>query len=98
MLRLEDAIRKMTSLNASKLGWNDRGVLRPGAVADVTVFALDRVRDRSTYEQPFQYSEGIEYVVVNGQLVLDRGEPTGARPGRALRRAGSTRSPSPPAS
>ena len=86
LLRLEDAVRKMTSQNAAKLGLRDRGVLRPGAWADLTLFDPERVIDRATYADPFQYSEGIEYVVVNGQLVLDRGQPTGARPGKALRR------------
>ena len=85
VLRLEDAVRKMTSLNAAKLGIPDRGLLRPGNFADVTLFDPERVIDRSTYEQPFQYSEGIEYVIVNGQVVLDHGKHTGARPGRALR-------------
>lgn len=82
----EDAIRKMTSLNAAKLGLLDRGQLRTGAFADVTIFSPDRVIDKSTYQDPFHYSEGIEYVLVNGQLVLAQGEPTGAKPGRALRR------------
>jgi N-acyl-D-amino-acid deacylase len=86
LLRLEDAVRKMTSLNASKLGLADRGLLRGGNFADVTVFDPERVIDRATYTHPFQYSEGIEYVIVNGQLVLDRGKHTGAQPGRALRR------------
>jgi N-acyl-D-aspartate/D-glutamate deacylase len=85
LLRLEDAVRKMTSLNAAKLGLTDRGLLRPGTWADLTLFDPERVADRATYEKPFQYGEGIEYVVVNGQVVLDRGKPTGARPGRALR-------------
>ena len=86
LLRLEDAVRKMTSLNAAKLGITDRGLLRPGQASDVTIFDPEKVIDRSTYEQPFQYSEGIEYVIVNGQVVLDRGRHTGARPGMALRR------------
>ncbi len=86
LLTLEDAVRKMTSLNASKLGLRDRGILRLGAFADVTVFDPDRVIDRSTFEEPFRYGEGIESVVVNGRLVLDHGKPTGDRPGRALRR------------
>ncbi len=86
LLRLEDAVRKMTSLNASKLGLRDRGLLRPGAFADLTLFDADRAIDRATYEEPFRYSEGIEYVVVNGQVVLEKGKHTGARPGRALRR------------
>ncbi len=87
VLRLEDAVRKMTSLNAAKLGLRDRGVLRPGAFADIAVFDLEKVTDRATYTAPFQYSEGIEYVAVNGQVVLDRGTHTGATPGRALRHA-----------
>jgi N-acyl-D-aspartate/D-glutamate deacylase len=86
LLRLEDAVRRMTSLNARKLGLHNRGLLQPGQVADLTLFDPERVIDRSTYTQPFQYSEGIEYVVVNGTVVLDRGRPTAARPGRALRR------------
>lgn len=85
VLRLEDAVRKMTSLNATRLGLRDRGTLRPGAFADVTVFDPATVTDRSTYTAPFQYSEGIEYVVVNGRVVLDRGTHTGATPGYALR-------------
>jgi N-acyl-D-aspartate/D-glutamate deacylase len=86
LLRLEDAVRKMTSLNAAKLGIPDRGLLRAGNYADITVFDPQRVTDRATYTSPFQYNEGIEYVIVNGQVVLDRGKHTGARPGRALRR------------
>jgi N-acyl-D-aspartate/D-glutamate deacylase/sugar lactone lactonase YvrE len=85
LLRLEDAVRKMTSLSAAKIGIRDRGVLQTGLFADITVFDPERVIDRSTYTEPFRYSEGIEYVVVNGKLVLDRGTHTGARPGRALR-------------
>jgi N-acyl-D-aspartate/D-glutamate deacylase len=85
LLRLEDAVRKMTSLNAAKLGIADRGLLRAGNFADVTVFDPQRVIDKSTYTEPFQYSDGIEYVIVNGKLVLERGKHTGAKPGRALR-------------
>lgn len=85
LLRLEDAVRKMTSLNAAKLGLPDRGLLLPGWRADITIFDPARVKDRATYTEPFHYSEGIEYVLVNGQLVLDRNRHTGARPGRVLR-------------
>ncbi|HTU19989.1 MAG TPA: amidohydrolase family protein, partial [Gemmataceae bacterium] len=85
LLRLEDAIRKMTSLSAAKLGLRDRGLLRAGQYADLTLFDPERVSDRATYTNPFQYSEGIEYVLVNGQVVLDKGKHTGARPGKALR-------------
>jgi N-acyl-D-amino-acid deacylase len=86
LLKLEDAVRKMTSQNAAKLGLSDRGLLRPGAYADITVFDAERVIDRATYAEPFQYSEGIEFVLVNGAMVLERGKHTGARPGRALRK------------
>jgi N-acyl-D-amino-acid deacylase len=86
VLGLEDAVRKMTSLNAAKLGLTDRGLVKPGAFADLTVFDPAKVIDKSTYEDPFRYGEGIEYVVVNGKLVLDAGKPTGTKPGRALRR------------
>jgi N-acyl-D-aspartate/D-glutamate deacylase len=85
VLRLEDAVRKMTSLNAAKLGIRDRGLLRAGDCADLTLFDPDRVTDRATYDKPFQYSEGIAYVIVNGKLVIDQGKHTGARPGKALR-------------
>ncbi len=86
LLRLEDAVRKMTSLNAAKLGLRDRGLLRAGDYADLTLFDAERVTDRATYSNPFQYSEGIEYVIVNGQVVLEKGKHTGAFPGKALRR------------
>jgi N-acyl-D-aspartate/D-glutamate deacylase len=86
LLRLEDAVRKMTSLNAAKLGIPDRGLLRAGLYADLTLFDATKVIDRSTYTEPFHYGEGIEYVIVNGRVVLDRGRHTGERPGRALRR------------
>jgi N-acyl-D-aspartate/D-glutamate deacylase len=94
LLRLEDAVRKMTSLNAAKAGLRDRGLLRPGLFADIAIFDPEKVIDRSTYEEPFQYNDGIEYVIVNGRLVLDRETHTGARPGRPLRReTGETTTP-----
>lgn len=86
LLSLEEAVRKMTSLNAAKIGLADRGILRPGMVADITVFDAERIRDKATYESPFQYAEGVEYVIVGGELVLERGKHTGALPGKALRR------------
>jgi N-acyl-D-amino-acid deacylase len=86
LFRLEDAVRKMTSLNAAKAGLMDRGILRPGLFADVTVFEPDQVADRATYLDPFRYSTGIRYVLVNGRLVLEGGQHTHARPGRALKR------------
>jgi N-acyl-D-amino-acid deacylase len=87
LLKLEDAVRKMTSLSAAKLGISDRGVLRPGAFADVTIFDPDTVIDHATYEKPFAYSTGIEWVIVNGTPVLEPGgKHTGAKPGKAIRR------------
>jgi len=83
---LEEAVRKMTSLPARRLGLADRGVLRPGLVADLVVFDPAAVRDLATYERPLRYAEGIDYVVVNGRLVLDAGTMTPQRPGRVLRR------------
>ncbi len=85
VLRLEDAIRKMTSLNAAKVGLQDRGLLQPGRFADIVLFDPLQVRDLATYTEPFQYPEGIETVIVNGEIVLDQGTPTGRRPGRPLR-------------
>lgn len=86
VLGLEDAIRKMTALNAAKINLRDRGRLQVGYFADITVFDPEQVLDRSTYTEPFQYPVGIHHVLVNGQLVLAAGQPTAARPGRALRR------------
>ena len=84
VLRLETAIRKMTSMCATRFGLRDRGQLRPGGFADVVVFDYDELDDVSTVEQPLAYCKGVEYVLVNGQLVIDDGEHTGARPGRNL--------------
>jgi N-acyl-D-aspartate/D-glutamate deacylase len=81
LLTLEDAVRKMTSANTAKIRVYDRGLLRPGQWADITVFDAERVIDNATYERPHQYATGIEYVVVNGQVVLDKGRHTGARSG-----------------
>lgn len=86
LLRLEDAVRKMTSLSAAKIGLLDRGLLRAGCFADVTVFDPQTVGDKATYSDPFHYNTGIEYVIVNGQIVLEGQTHTGARPGRVLRR------------
>jgi N-acyl-D-aspartate/D-glutamate deacylase len=85
LLRLEDAVRKMTSLNATKIGLFDRGLLWPGQYADVTIFDAGSVIDRATYLDPFQYSAGVAFVLVNGQLVMENRKVLDARPGRALR-------------
>jgi N-acyl-D-amino-acid deacylase len=86
LLRLEDAVRKMTSFPAQRIGLPDRGLLRDGFKADVVVFDPARVGAPATRSQPKQLAVGIDYVLVNGQLVIDAGQPTGALAGRALRR------------
>jgi dihydroorotase/N-acyl-D-amino-acid deacylase len=88
ILTLEEAIRKMTSLPASRMGLADRGIIRPGMAADIVAFDPATVRERSTYADPLHYSEGIPYVSVNGTLVVDGGRITAARPGRALKGPG----------
>jgi N-acyl-D-amino-acid deacylase len=82
---LAECIRKITSLPAATLGLVDRGKLEPGMWADVVVFDPDGVNDRATWQQPHQYPEGIPFVIVNGEIVIDRGEHTGALPGMVLR-------------
>jgi dihydroorotase/N-acyl-D-amino-acid deacylase len=84
---LEEAVRKMTSLAASRAGFKDRGVLKEGMKADVVVFDPAAIRDVSTYEDPHHFSEGISYVIVNGTPVLSNAKMTGALPGRVLRRS-----------
>jgi len=84
MLSLEEAIKKLSGLSAQRLGFRDRGLLREEMWADITVFDLSRLADQATFEKPAQYSIGIEYVFVNGQKVLEHGQPTGSRPGKFL--------------
>lgn len=86
VLTLPEAVRKMTSLPASRLGLRDRGVLADGAVADIVVFDPDTVADRSTFAEPWQLAAGIDTVLVAGEVALDGGEATQARAGRVLRR------------
>jgi N-acyl-D-aspartate/D-glutamate deacylase len=88
LLRLEEAVRKMTSLPAQRLGLRDRGLLRPGLFADIAVFDPVAVIDRATFEDPHRYSEGVVHVFVNGQPVVEGGRPTGRLPGRILRGPG----------
>ena len=84
VITLEDAIRKMSSYPAQRIGLADRGVLREGLKADLAVFDPLTVADKATFEQPHQYSVGMSYVIVNGQLTLDDGKMTAARPGKIL--------------
>ena len=86
VLTLEDAVRKMTSFNAKKLGITDRGTIAAGMKADLAVFDPDLVLDRATFENPHQFPVGIDYVVVNGVVTLEKGDYTGAKSGRILRK------------
>ncbi len=90
LLPLEEAIRKMTSLPASRMKLRDRGILKAGMMADLVAFNPETVRERSTYADPAHYCEGIPFVAINGQLVVDQGRITAARPGRVLRGPGFT--------
>src|SRR5262245_9343339 len=85
LLSLEDAVRKMTSFNANKIGLRDRGLVHEGLAADLCLFDPAKIIDHATYTEPFKYNDGIEYVLVNGQVVLDRGTHTEAKPGKVLR-------------
>lgn len=87
VLSLPQAVRHMTSMPAQRLGLKDRGLLKEGYVADVVIFDPETVADRSTYMEPRQYPVGIPYVIIGGEVVIDDGVHTGARPGRVLRHA-----------
>jgi len=83
-LTLEDAIRKMSSFPAARLGLSDRGVIRPGLKADLAIFDPAAVRDMATFANPHQYAQGFSYVIVNGRIAFEGSEMTDARPGRVL--------------
>lgn len=87
LLSLEAAVHKMTGKSAARFGLSDRGVIRPGACADLVLFDAERIADRATFERPAAPAAGIDLVLVNGQPVLDDGRPTGRLAGRVLRRA-----------
>ena len=95
VLTMEEAIRKMTSLPASRMRLRDRGILRPGMFADIVAFNPDTVAEKATFADPTHYSEGVPYVAVNGKLVVDEGRITKARPGRPLRGPGYQARPRP---
>ena len=84
VLSLEDAVRKMTSLPAQILSLSDRGQIREGLAADLAIFDPSTVRHTNSFENPKSYAEGVHYTIVNGVIVIDDGEHTGARPGRPL--------------
>lgn len=84
IITLEDAVYKMTGLNAKKLGLTGRGTLAEGNFADITVFDPAKVIDKATFSDPFHYNEGIKFVMVNGVVVLEDDIHTGERPGRAI--------------
>ena len=86
VIGVEDAIRSSTSLPAAILGLEDRGMVREGLVADLVVLDLDTVRDRATFFEPHQYAEGIDYVMVGGELLIDDGEFTWALAGKVITR------------
>ncbi len=90
VLRLEDAVRRMTTLPAETFRLKDRGQLREGNWADITIFDPATVQDNATYKDPHHYASGIPYVIVNGVEVVKNGEHTKARPGQALRHAAPT--------
>ena len=85
LVPLPEAIRRLTSLPAGNLALRDRGLLRPGYFADIAVFDPERIADHATYDHPQQFATGVLHVVVNGELALEDGEPTGRLPGRAVR-------------
>ena len=87
-MRMEEAVRKMTSLAASRVGLLDRGILRPGMLADITVFDPRTVKDVATFNDPLHYSLGVRFVFVNGRPVIWEGSITDERPGRALKGQG----------
>ncbi|MGH9802416.1 MAG: N-acyl-D-amino-acid deacylase family protein, partial [Blastocatellia bacterium] len=91
LVGLEEAVRKMTSLPAGTFRLWDRGLLRPGMAADVVIFDEKTVADRATFQQPKQYPTGIQTVIVNGQIVIEKGAHTGAKPGQILRGRGTAK-------
>ncbi len=90
LVSIEEAVRRMTAYPAAVLGLRDRGRLAPGLHADVVVFDPGKIQDHATYVEPHQYATGVSHVIVNGELALENGQPTDARPGRFIRGRGWT--------
>lgn len=82
---LEEMIKKMTSMPADKLGFNDRGLITEGKYADIVIFDYDKIQDKATFTEPHQYPDGIPYVILNGEIVISNYDHTGAMPGKVLR-------------
>ena len=95
LMPIEQAVRKITSLPAQRARLRDRGLLKEGYFADITVFDPATIKDRATYENANQGSEGVQYVWVNGQLRYEHGQLTGAKAGRVLRGSAGSKPPSP---
>ena len=87
VLSLEEAVRKMTSASAARLRLFNRGLIRKGFAADITIFDPKKIIDKATFLEPHQYAEGIKYVIVNGKIVIDEGKHTKTKPGKVLRRS-----------
>ncbi|MCH2343836.1 MAG: D-aminoacylase [Pseudomonadales bacterium] len=90
VLTLEDAVRKMSSQTARRLGIHNRGLLTEGYYADIAIFDADEIIDKATFEEPHQYAIGIKFVLVNGQVVVEQGRHTGRRPGKIIYGPGYT--------
>jgi N-acyl-D-amino-acid deacylase len=86
VLTLQEAIRKMTSAPAQRLGLMDRGLIRERYKADITVFDPDTIKDNATFKDPHKFPSGISYVIVNGKLVIEKGKHNGELPGRVIRK------------
>jgi N-acyl-D-aspartate/D-glutamate deacylase len=91
VISLEEAVRRMTSLAANRLGLGDRGIVAPGMAADLLIFDPDRLQDQADFTDPMQYAEGIDYLLVNGTVVIDEGMLADTKPGRLLKRGGVLR-------
>lgn len=88
VLNIENAIEKMTSSPAKKIGLKDRGILKKDFYADIVVFDENKIIDKANFENPYQYSQGIEYVIINGKLVINKGQHTGELAGKVLKKTG----------
>jgi N-acyl-D-amino-acid deacylase len=86
ILGLEEAIRRMTSMPGTRLGLKDRGLIKEGLWADITVFDPEKIKENSSFNNPHQYPDGIQHVIVNGELTIENGKHTGNLAGKILRK------------